>query len=136
MQAACESLVWGEKEGSEKGATLVSWHRLGTGSVYNQRAPLVQSMAAWQRAAVAGRVALSSAAASPRHLRLELAGEQTGMLLRAPAWPWSGTRVLERWVGPFSLVCSHWVELWLGPSQCWVLLMASGFFTVSVHKEK
>lgn len=81
MRSQCER----KEEGSEKGATLVSCHSLGTASVCNQRAPLVQSMAAWQRAAAAGRVALSSAASSPRHLRLELAEEQTGMLLRTPA---------------------------------------------------
>lgn len=73
---------------------------------------------------------------SPRHLRLELAEERTGMLLRTPAWPWSSTKVLERWVGSFSSVCSHGVGLWLGPSRCWLLLTASGFFKVSVCKEK
>lgn len=73
---------------------------------------------------------------SPRHLRLELAEERAGMLLRTPAWPWSSTKVLERWVGSFSSVCSHRVGLWLGPSRCWLLLMASGFLKVPVCKEK
>lgn len=89
-----------------KRVTLVSCHRLGTACVCNQRLP-------WCSLWLLGRGLLRLAGwvwpqqlSSPRCLRLELAEEQTGMLLGAPVWPWSGTKVLGRWVGSFPSVCS------------------------------
>lgn len=110
--------MWGEKEGSEKGASLVPCHRLGTALCVIRGLP-------WCSPWLLGTGLLRLAGwlcpqqrSSPQHLRLELAEEQTE-IWGAPAWPWSGTQVLERWVGSFPLLCSPWAELCLGPSQCW-----------------
>lgn len=79
MQTVCESTVWGEKEGSEKGATLVSCHRLGTALCAVRGLP-------WCSPWLLGTGLLRLAGwlcpqqrSSPRHLRLEPAEEQTGI---------------------------------------------------------